>query len=258
MKKPNLLNFTKDVKKVMVKHSPEILMGIGIAGMVTTTVLAVRATPKALSMLEQKKEETGSEKLTPVETVKTTWKCYVPSVITGIFSVTCLIGSNTVSARRTAALATVYKISETALNEYREAVVETIGEKKEKDIRDKVAEKKVQNNPVDSSDIVVTSKGNTLCFDTISGQYFRSDIDKIKKVENELNRRMFNEMYISLNELYRKLGLRTTSIGNDLGWNIDDGYLEFYFSSQLAEDGTPCLVLDYKIAPKCDFSKLVY
>ena len=103
----------------------------GIAGMITTTVLAVRSTPKALKLIEEKKKEEGVDKLTPAETVKTAWKCYIPAMVLGATSVGCLVGASRVSLRRNAALATAYKLSETALTEYREQVVETIGEKKE-------------------------------------------------------------------------------------------------------------------------------
>ena len=48
MNKPNVADLFKSVKMVVSKHSPEILTGIGIAGMITTTILAVKATPKAL------------------------------------------------------------------------------------------------------------------------------------------------------------------------------------------------------------------
>lgn len=103
----------------------------------------------------------------------------------------------------------------------------------------------------------ITEKGNTLCYDVVSGRYFRSDIDKIKKAENELNHRMISEMYISLNEFYYEVGLPRTSIGDELGWNIDGGLIGLEFSSQLAEDGTPCLVIDYGIAPRYEYEKLM-
>lgn len=64
-------------------------------------------------------------------------------------------------------------------------------------------------------------------------------------------------MYASLNDFYDLIGLKPINVGYDLGWNIDDGEIDIYFSSQLAEDGTPCLVIDYSVAPKCDFSSFM-
>jgi hypothetical protein len=64
---------------------------------------------------------------------------------------------------------------------------------------------------------------------------------------------MRDEMYISLNEFYCEIGLSPVKMGDDLGWNIDTGYIDIEFSSQLAEDETPCLVINYKVAPRYDF-----
>lgn len=256
MKKPDVTKIIKNTKAVMSKHSPEILTAIGIAGMISSTVLAVKATPKALMLIEDARYEKG-EDLTAIEKTKACWKCYIPAAVSGVTSAACLIGANSVNAKRNAALATAYKISETALTEYKEKVVETIGEKKEKTVRDKVAKGKVDKNPVSKNEIIITEKGNTLCYDAISGRYFKSDIEKIKKAANELNRRMLSEMYISLNEFYHSLGLHETSLGDNLGWNIDEGLIDLDFSSQIADDGTPCIVVDYLIAPRYDYSKLM-
>lgn len=70
MKKPNISKIISSVRTSASKHSPEILTGIGIAGLVVTTVMAVRATPKALILIEDRKKELREDTLTPVETVK--------------------------------------------------------------------------------------------------------------------------------------------------------------------------------------------
>lgn len=254
MSKPNMAAMLKNIRMAISKHSPEILTGIGIAGMITTTVLAVKATPKALDLIENKREELKldpSDKMHPLDTIKTAWKCYIPSVITGVTSVACLIGASSVNARRNAALATAYNLSATALSEYKDKVLETVGEKKEKIIRDKVAEEHIKKEPVNQSAIIVSGNGNTRCFDTITKRRFTSDIETIRKIVNELNRRMIGgEDYISLNEFYYELGLDGSSIGDDLGWNVESGLIELDFSAQLDTDGVPCIVIDYMVAPK--------
>lgn len=243
----------RSVKAAMKKHSPEILTGIGIAGMITTTVMAVKATPKAIKLIEQKKKEEKTDKLSPVDTVKTAGICYIPAAVIGAVSIGCLVGASSVNARRNAALSAAFTLSESALKEYQNKVVETIGEKKEQTVRDAVAKDKIDKNPVTNQEVIITEKGNTLCYDAISGRYFKSDIDKLRKAENNLNRQMRDEMYISLNDFYREIGLNDISIGNDLGWNIDKGYIELDFSSQLTEDGTPCLVVEYKVVPQYNY-----
>lgn len=250
-----LSNIVKNTQMVLTKHSPEILTGIGIAGMITTTVLAVKATPKAMKLIEEKKKEEHVDKLTPVDTVKTTWKCYIPAVVTGMTSAACLIGSNSISARRQTALLTAYNLSTAALTEYKEKVVETIGEKKEQVVREAIAKDKIEKTPVNKSEIIMTNKGETMCFEATSSRYFKSDIESIKRSVNELNRRMLSEMSISLNEYYSELGLDNTSIGDEMGWHIDDGLIELDFSSLLASDGTPCVVVDYLTPPRYNYTK---
>ena len=248
-------NFIKNIQHAVVKHSPEILIGFGVTGMITSTVLAVKATPKALRLIEIKKDEENKDVLTPIETVKATWKCYIPSAITGVTSAACIIGANSVHARRNAALATAYKLSETALTEYREKVVETIGEHKEGLIRDKLDKKHLDENPVSQREVIITDKGgNTLCYDHWSGRYFRSDIHHIEKAINEINRQMLVSMgnRVTLNDLYDELELSHTLIGDTMGWSIDGGLIEPRLGSQIADDGTPCIVLDYNVAPTKD------
>lgn len=245
------------LKTAIKKHSPEILTGIGIAGMITTTVMAVRATPKALILIEERKEEIGAEKLEAMDMVKTTWACYIPAAITGTLSVACLIGASSVNARRNAALATAYTLSESALKDYQGKVIEMFGEKKNEAVKDAVAKDKVEKNPVVTREVIITEKGNTLCYDAISGRYFKSDIEKIKKAECELNRQMLDDMCVSLNDFYYEIGLDSVKLGDELGWNVDSGYIDLSFSSQLASDGTPCLVIDYSVAPRYDYRNLL-
>lgn len=257
MNKQKITSLIKSAKLFLSKRSPEILVGIGIAGMITTTVLAVRATPKALKLIEEEKKEEQIEKLTPIETIKVAWKPYIPAVVTGVSSIGCLIGASSVSARRNAALYSAYKLSETALSEYKEKVVENFGEKKEKVIRDKVAEKRVSENPVTESNLIITDKGHTLCYDPLSGRYFKSDIELIRKAVNNLNEQMINDIfgYVSLNDFYDEIKLGHTDTGDDLGWNISKGQIKIDFSSQIASNGEPSIVLDYLVAPRYDYTR---
>lgn len=256
MGKTNLATLVTSTRQFVSKRSPEILTGIGIAGMISTTVLAVKATPKAIDLIEMKKKEEWMDKLSPVEIVKVAWKPYIPAIVTCVASTTCLIGASSVNAKRNAALATAYKLSETALSEYREKVIETIGEKKERAVRDKVAEERVKKNPVSKNEVIVTGNGKTLCFDPISGRYFMSSIETIKRAENTLNKQMLHDItgYVSLNDFYDEIGLDHTSVGDDLGWNTNQ-LIDIEFSSQLNDNGEPSVVLDYLVAPKYDFYK---
>lgn len=253
MSKPSPASFLKRVEATLTKHSPEILTGIGISGMITTTVLAVKATPKALMLLEDARYEKGSA-LKPVEKVKAAWKPYVPAAVTGTVSIACLIGANSVHTRRTAALAAAYQLSETALAEYREKVVETLGEKKEKAVREKISKDRVEKQPVSTSEVYITNKGDTLFLDPLSKRYFKSDIELIRRAENNLNKQMLQDIsgYVSLNDFYGEIDLAYTDVGYDLGWNTDK-LIDLDFHPVMTEDGKPCIAIDYITPPKYQF-----
>ena len=259
MKNTKMSKVFTTMQLAVKKHSPEILTGIGIAGMITTTVLAVRATPKAVKIIDDYKDTVlrDHEKINPIDAVKLTWKCYVPAAVTGTLSVACLIGASSVNYRRNAALATAYKLSETALSDYREKVIETIGEKKERDVHDKVAEKHLKDNPVSDSTVLITNGGSTLCYDPMSGRYFKSSIEKIKAAENKLNKDMLHSItgYASLNDFYDELNLSHTEVGDVIGWNTYN-LIDIDISPQLADNREPCISLVYFNRPDYNFDTM--
>jgi hypothetical protein len=261
MKVTKLNKTFKTIEQATKKHSPEILLGLGIAGGISTTVLAVKATPKALMLIDDEKRarraNNESDILKPVEVVKTAWKPYVPAAVTGAVSIACIIGAHSVNASRNAALATAYKLTETAFTEYRDAVIEQIGEKKEQEVNDRIAEKKIRENPVETKEVIVTDRGNVLFYDSISSRYFESDLETVRKVVNDMNHILLTQDYISLNEFYYDLGLDQTAIGDELGWNINYGMIDIRYSSQITKNGKPCIVLNYRVAPRYDYASLM-
>lgn len=259
MEKQNLKLKVNRVASKVGKHSPEILIAVGIASGISATVTAVRATPKALEIIESEKKkrkqvdiDTGFEKegyISKTDCIKLCWKLYLPSVLFTGFSILCLVTSNKANAKQKAALATAYTLSETARRDFREKALERLGEKKVAEVDKDIAKEKVEKTPQPKEIIITEGGGEVLCLDTISGRYFKSSMEKIQKAANEVNRRMRNDIYIPLNDFYYEIDLEPIKIGNDIGWNIDDGYLEPTFSSILDSNGKPCLVLDYVTCP---------
>lgn len=257
MAKFNMNAIVKSVSGTVQKRLPEILIGLGVIGMGSAVVLTAKAAPKAVESIKKKKKELNKEKLTVMETVEVTWKYYTPVAVTTLVSAACIIGADAVHMRRNAALAAAYTLSETTLKEYKSKVIETIGEKKEKDIRDSIAKDKLEKNPVSEVGVYITGAGNTLFYDSVSGRYFRSDISIVQKAEQMLNRQLRDEIFASYNELCYQIGLpELPIIGDELGWNVDDGWVNLEFSSQLTSDNTPCVVLDYLIGPKPNYRNI--
>ena len=257
MKKIHIGKILNSSKFFVKKHSPEILSGLGVAGVITTTIMAVKATPNALKLIDEYKENNDKDDIKIFETIKVAGVCYIPTTIIGVVSISCIMGASTISFKRNAALATAYKLSEAALKEYSDKVVEVIGEKKEKTIRDAVFQDEINKHPVKNKEIYITNKGETLCYDGISGRVFKGNIDQIRKSVNELNREMRNEMFISLSEFYDEIGLRHTDISDYIGWNIDTtGYIDIDTSAILTEDEKPCIYISYRNRPIYGFDDL--
>ena len=249
MRKFNLPSMLQTTRDSMIKHSPEILTGIGIAGMIMTVIVAVKATPKALDSISKEEYEQKRD-LTPMETVKVAWKPYIPAVITGALSSACLIGANSVNLKRNAALAAAYTLSDTAFREYREKVVETIGEKKEQVVKDKVAEKQILEHPV-SNEVTVVGKGPSLCLEPLSMRYFNTDISTIKKAQNDINAQILEGVCgnATVNDFYDALNISHTDVGDSLGWDLDNR-VNIHISAQVTESGEPCLVIGHDNPPK--------
>ena len=275
--------FIKKLAGEISKNSPVILTGLAATGVVSSIVLAIKATPKAIAIMDdevyrryEEDQVKGSEQnrkemsfpewlgidtdtytwqdttnlLTKKEIIKYTWKCYIPTVAVGAVTIACIIGAHNVHLRRNAALASLYSLTESAFKEYQAKIVETIGKNKELKVRDNISEDKIKHNPTGDAEIFFTGKGETLCYDVMSGRYFKTDIDKVRRAQNDLNRRLMSEMFISLNELYDELGLAHIRLGEEMGWNIDKSLIDISFSAQLTENEEPCLVLNYEVVPR--------
>jgi hypothetical protein len=272
-----LKDFFQKATDVISKNSPAILTGIGAVGLVTTVVLAVKATPKAICLIQDRawekyKEEVPNKdieyhewldvepktyqykaemkKLGWKEVFKVTWKSYIPAAAVGIVTITCIIFSNHISSRRNAALVSLYTLTESAFKEYQNKIVETIGKNKELKVRDDISGDKIKENPVSKNEVIITGKGEVLCYDSLSGRYFKSDIEQIRKMINDLNRDLLNDNFVTLNEFYDAIGLMPIRLGDDIGWDVNKGMIDVRFSTQLSENDTPCLVLEYTIEPK--------
>lgn len=273
MKKPNLSKQFKMVLKTVEKRSPEILTGVGIAGMITTTVLAVKATPKALTMIEQAEKEkaralneshpdseimVATQKLTAPEVVKVAWKPYIPALLLGTASVACLIGANSVHTRRHAALYSAYKLSETALTEYKEKVEEVVTDKKVKEIKQKIAEDKTEKVVAEEkktgskSTVIIPDEGDVWFIDPFTNRPFLSTTNKIEAAVNRVNKNLMSEMFISLSDFYDELDndrLDRTILSDNIGWCVDDGLIELDFSDAVVNDGKAYIMMDFLRRP---------
>lgn len=255
MTKADVTKFFDTAKKTVSKRSPEILIALGVTGFISTTVLAVKATPKALQLIEERKKEERTDKLTVMETVQTTWKCYIPAVVTGTVSAACVIGANSVHAKRNAALATAYKLSETAFREFKDKAVEEVGEKKVEQIYEKIAQDRVTKSDAKPDvKVEITGKGEYLYQDPF-GRRFYSSRTAIDLAIANINLKLHKWQYVSLNDFYEELGLESAPEGDELGWNLKGGEIDINIKTATTTDGNPCGVLMFTVRPDYEYER---
>lgn len=259
---PDFNGIIKGLAKTISENSPAILTAMAAAGVVTTTVMAVRATPKAMNTLAEEAamrstlaEEFLVQDFTPVEVVRLTWGYFLPVAGMAGATIGCIIGVNSVHTRRNAALASVYSLAESTLKEYQNKVVEQFGQKAEQKVRDSVNEDRVRNNPP-SNEVIIATKGEMLCCDMLTGRYFMSDVESVRRAENNINARIISREYASQNDFYDELGLSHVPQGDDVGWR--HGHMvDIYFSSILTDEASPrpCLAISHNNFPIANFYK---
>lgn len=231
-----LIKMTKQAEKLLHDNSPAILTAIGISGTLSTAYLVGKTS-----------YEIGYEfydETTAKENFKKHWKRYIPAAISATITIGCIIAANRVGSKRAAAAYSVLTVTEKAFAEYKDKVVETIGERKERTVQDGIAQDRVNANPSSGRDIIVAGPGNVLCYESYTGRYFYSDMETLRKAVNELNSRLNREIYANLSDFYAIVGLPYTSNSNDIGWDSDK-LLELRYTTVLSDDGRPCIAFDY-------------
>ena len=240
------------VQYFLKKHSSTILTVAGATGVVATSVLAVKATPKALLLLEEAKNEKGDD-LTPVEVVKTAWKPYIPAVVVGTSTIACIFSINYLSVKNQASLMSAYALLDSSYKEYREKVNETYGEEADHNVKRNIAQSKITED-------MEPDETEEWFFDFQSVQFFKSTMDKVLRAESEFLEILHNRGYACLNEYYDLLGIPNIPDGNQLGWydmeNIDPygcEELEFSYFKTVRSDGLECWVIDVNNSPTTDY-----
>lgn len=254
----------KASQKLVFDNSPVILTGIGVAGVVGTAILVGKASFKASDILQEAQYEKaarlaqGDDESEP--TLKgqflTVWTLYIPAATMAGMTISCIILANRIGTRRAAAVAAAYALTEKAFEEYKEKVVEKIGAKKELAVRDDIQQDRVNAAPVSSREVIIAGSGDVLCFESMTGRYFKSSIEEIKKAQNDTNYQLMHDNYVSLTDFYQRIGLPRTTMSDDMGWNLDM-MLEVEFSTCMSEDGTtPCIAINYVTVPIRGYSRI--
>ncbi len=234
----NVSGVINNLAKATKSNAPEILAAVGITGVFTTSYLAAKAA------VQVAKDEDADSHASTKEKIKKYWKLYIPAGLSGALTVGAIVGSNQASGRRTAAAVTAFTVTEKAFSEYKEKVVEQVGKNAEHTIREKITQENIDKNPP-SAQVIFAGKGHVLCCEAYTKRYFRSDMETLKKAQNEINERVHNDLYVMLSEFYDQIGLEHTSASDFLGWKEKEMELRFFPVLSEGPDSEPCLGFDY-------------
>lgn len=225
----------RSTKLFVSRNGSTILTCIGGVGLVATAVLTAKATPKAMTRVENAQKEKGEE-LTKFETAIAAAPAYIPPILTGLATFACMFGANSLNKRQQASLISAYALLDNSYKEYKKKVNEVYGEDANEKVQSEIAKDKYKDNDIEPEDCM------KLFYDDFSGRYFESTMENVLKAEYSLNRDLNMRCYATLNEFYDYLGLPPIDGGDELGWSSDMN-AEYYWQSWI-DFGHPKTIMD--------------
>lgn len=247
----------KVTERYVVNNSPTLISALAVTGAIGAVYLTGKATFRAAELIAERESEVlyfepnVRPKFETKEKVKLVWKEYIPPALVLAGTIGCIMTANSISATRMAGLAAAYKVSEKQFDQYRDKARELFGEKKAEEITDAVHADTIARHPVPEDDFGYAMPGiQQWCFDLHTGRYFKSDMQTIRAIGNDINRQLIDDTYVRLSEFYDRLGLPETKMSGEIGWTLEHP-LDLKFSTQLADGngGVPVLVVDFRSAP---------
>ena len=243
------------------KHSPEILLVTGITGVVTSAVMACKATTKVDTIIEESKksidmihegmeagnicdveytEEDGKKDLAIVyiQTGVKFAKLYGPSVLLGLTSIGCILASNNIIHKRNVALSAAYTAIDRSFKGYRSRVIERFGENMDRELRYNIKTQEVKETVVDEetgkkktvkSTVSVVDPNTYSDYARFFDEYcagWTKDAEYnlmfLRQQQNYANELLKSRGHLFLNEVYDMLGIDRTKAGNIVGWIYDE------------------------------------
>lgn len=211
--------------KWLVDHAPAIFTGLAMVGTITTTALAVEATPAAMDCMEAAYLEKG-DKLDKKEVVKATWKCYIPAAVSGGLTIGCIVAANYAHIRKETAMAAMASFFEKRYLDYKDKVIELDGPDKDKEIEVDLAKDHLTKNPPSKA---VIRSDEILCYEPNTKQTFISNKTEMMWAELTANKILSMEERVTLNQILALFpdADHNKEEGKHIGWWLDDSYYEF-------------------------------
>lgn len=255
----NISGFTSRLKSAL----PTVLSVVGVIGLAATTIMAVKSTPKAMTLIESAKTEKNND-LTRIETVKTVWKLYIPTAVIGLSTASCVIGANVLNKRQQASIASAYALVSNAYFEYKSKVKELYGKETHEKIIASIAAEKSHAKPIYAGSFIANScldfgeeEKEMLFYDAYSSRYFTSTMSRVLQAEYHLNRNYAIAGGVTVNNFYDFLGIDQIDGGDSVGWSCCDSeilWIDFDHKKVTLDDGLEAHIIEMIFEPIEEYS----
>jgi hypothetical protein len=241
-------------KSYLKRSSPTILTCIGAIGVVATSVMAVKVTPKAVDLIraDSRQNHDGDPyAYTKLEAVQSCWQCYIPAALVGLSTITCIVGINALNKRNQASLTSAYALLSESYQRYRKSANTVYGEDADSKIKAQMAKDtyvSADGYSVYSADLDLESE-KILCYDLFSQRYFTATMAAVLNAQYHVNRNLCLRGDTTINEFYEFLGIEPINHGDEIGWSMDEFleggimWLDFENSQSVLDDGMECCVI---------------
>lgn len=241
-------------RSYLKRSSPTILTCVSAIGVVATTVMAVKVTPKAVDLIraDSRQNHDGDPyAYTKLEAVQSCWQCYIPAALVGLSTITCIVGINALNKRNQASLTSAYALLSESYQRYRKAANTVYGEDADSKIKAQMAKDtyvSADGYSVYYSDLDPESE-KILCYDLYSQRYFTATMAAVLNAQYHVNRNLCLRGDTTINEFYEFLGVDPIDHGDEIGWSIEElmeggiMWLDFENSQSVLDDGMECCVI---------------
>lgn len=244
------------VKPFVKKNGSAILTGVSVVGVVATSVAVAKGTTKASRLLEEAEAKKGAE-LTKSEKFVNAVQAYIPAMLIGTATIASIFGVHVLNKRQQAALMSAYALLNASYKEYKDKVVDILGEEANEKILNEIAKDKYDEEKV----VKVKEEKEETClfFEEFRGQYFESTLEAVKEAEYHMNRKLALQDYVELNDFYILMNLPPTEFGATTGWSSWHSFEMYgydWIDIRCVEDevnGNKFYRIEWVIAPELDY-----
>lgn len=240
-----------------LKITSVILTGISAVGVVATAVLASKATLKANRLYEARLQYDENAKPTDKETIKETWKHYIPTAIAGAATIGCIIGINGVNKKQLAAMTGAYVLLDSTYKKHKDKIKEVLGNETFEKIRRGFIEDEMKKNDISE----YRTDENLLFYEEHIGKFFEKTMLEVQDAEYQLNRKLAIDGEVTLNDFFEFLGLDPIEIGDALGWSVETicdsnhpAWIDFEHELIETDDGLECRIITFVDQPISNFA----